>query len=175
VIALAISSPSACCSRSFSLHTESQDHPQSKVAEYDIHCVIHFINAEIAMNICHSLTRFLHGQKRLSIDVCRLDRINLLFQGCDLSRGLFKGVLVLLFTSKCGFRGYPKKSAISPEYLEHCVKSRCNHPSAEVSLSSHITHIRTILVGADILSSYRILLIHLVLQMPFSLLQHLQL
>lgn len=33
--------------------------------------------------------------------------------------------------------------------------------------------VRTILVGANILSRYRVLLVHLVLQMPFALLQHL--
>jgi hypothetical protein len=62
-----------------------------------------------------------------------------------------------------------------PGCLIHCEKAVCKLPNSRTRLFFHIMHIRTILVGADVLSSYRILLIHLVLQMPFPLLQHLQL
>jgi hypothetical protein len=48
------------------------------------------------MDLLHGLAGLLHGCQGLSVDVGRLDRVNLLLQGTYLTHGLFFRVLVVL-------------------------------------------------------------------------------
>jgi hypothetical protein len=51
---------------------------------HDIHCRIHFVNGQVAVNVFHCLSSCLHGVECLLIDVCSLDTIYLLLDLGDL-------------------------------------------------------------------------------------------
>ncbi len=67
--------------------------------KHNIHRLIHLINIKLAMDLLHSLTRTFHCSKGLSIDIRRLDRVYLLFQGRYLGSRLLEGMLMLLLSS----------------------------------------------------------------------------
>lgn len=54
------------------------------VGNHDIHCRIHLIDGQVAVNVLHCLSGRLHGVECLLIDVCSLDTIYLLLDLCDL-------------------------------------------------------------------------------------------
>jgi hypothetical protein len=98
VIAFAISSPSACCSLRSSLCVRQYSvcNPISKSKSKDntlgekprgvknVHGLIHNIDIQLPMNLLHGLPSLLHRRQRLTIDIRRLDRVDLLLQRRDL-------------------------------------------------------------------------------------------
>lgn len=93
-MALAISSPSACCSRSLSLRQISIYIADCEVS--NIHGLVNFIDVKLAVDLCHGFTGLRHGIKGLLIDVRRFDGIYLLLESRYLGSRLLKRVLVLL-------------------------------------------------------------------------------
>jgi hypothetical protein len=77
------------------------------------------------MYICHCLTSLLHSHERFPVDVCRLNRVNLLFQCGNLRGGLLESVLVLLLAAKCGFCGCLIMSAMLLKCLLGTQMSLC--------------------------------------------------
>jgi hypothetical protein len=51
---------------------------------YDMHCRIHLVNGQVAVDVFHCLSSRLHGVEGFLIDVCSLDTIYLLLDLCDL-------------------------------------------------------------------------------------------
>lgn len=70
-----------------------------------IHSLIHNIDIQLAMNLLHSLSSLLHRRQRLTIDIRRLDRVDLLLQRRDLRQGLVERVFMLLLAlQRCSCR-----------------------------------------------------------------------
>jgi len=95
-MALAISSPSACCSLSSSLHNRQYHQIHDRARHAGVHCLVHNVDRELPMDLLHSLSSLLHRRKRLSVDIRRLDRVDLLLQCRDLSQRLVQSMFVLL-------------------------------------------------------------------------------
>lgn len=92
VIAFAISSPRACCSRSSSLCFYQQTILKSSCPVYivatideggdgeHVHSLVNLIDVELAVDLLHSLASLLHRKKSLAVDVCGFDTVDLLLQ-----------------------------------------------------------------------------------------------
>lgn len=65
-----------------------------------IHCLVHLVGRKLAVDLLHSLARLLHGCQRLAVDVCRLDRVDLLFQRSYLRNRLLHRVFMGLLASQ---------------------------------------------------------------------------
>lgn len=72
----------------------------------NVHCLVNFVNVELAVDLLHSLARALHSRKSLSVNVRCLNRVYLLLQGCYLGSRLFKGMLMLLLSSEGSLGSY---------------------------------------------------------------------
>lgn len=79
VMALAISSPSACCSRSLSLPGCQYIYPYIRDSHKYIHRLINLVDIEFPMYLLHGFASTLHRCKGFFIDIRRLDRVYLLF------------------------------------------------------------------------------------------------
>ena len=76
------------------------------------------------MNLLHSLSSLLHRRQRLTIDIRRLDRVNLLFQRRNLRQRLIKRMLMLLLSlQRCSCRC----SLLAPVYSSMHSPHHCNH------------------------------------------------
>lgn len=69
------------------------------------HCLIHLLWCELAVDMLHGLASLLHSQQGLVVDIGRLNRVDLRFQGLYLRQCLFLRVFVGLFASQGSFRG----------------------------------------------------------------------
>lgn len=112
------------------------------------------------MYLLHGLSSLLHCCECLAVDVCRLDGIYLLLESSNLPHRLLEGVLMALFALQRRLRRY---------------RAHQSAQSASSPIWSPRVNKRTILVGVDILPCQGILLVYLGLQVPLTLLQHLQL
>lgn len=116
------------------------------------------------MDLCHGVAGLLHRVQRLLVDVGSLDRIDLLLELRDLRLRRLEVLLVELLPSESGLgdckRSYQVSSVVDTNQLNLALSDQRE---------------RTILVCCDVLPRYRLLLIHLILQTLFPLLQHVQL
>jgi hypothetical protein len=109
------------------------------------------------MDLCHGSAGRLHCVQGLLVDIRRFDRVDLLLELGDLRGCLIEVLLVDLFPSQSGFGSCGRQSVL-------CSLTRTNSKAT-----------RTILICRDILSSDCLLFLHQMLQVLFSLLQHVQL
>ena len=72
-----------------------------------VHDVVHLVDAQIAVDVLHGLTRAAHRGERLLVDVGRLDRVDLVLEHGDLVGRLLERVLVRLLALQRGFCSYP--------------------------------------------------------------------
>lgn len=82
-------SPSVCLGVSWA--QENQDHS---------HCLVDLLRRELPVDLLHRLARPLHRRKGFPVDVGRLDGVDLLFKGADLSESLVERVFMLLLPSQ---------------------------------------------------------------------------
>lgn len=118
------------------------------------HGSIDLVDCQATVNGLHGLGGVAQGVESLLVDVCRLYTGNLALKVHDLSRRLFQGGLELLLLSQSVLGGCERG-------LESVARG-CRSSS------------RTRLVGVDKLSGLLVLLIHLVLQVLFALVEHLE-
>jgi hypothetical protein len=179
VIALTISSLSAFASRILSLrgyHDQTysptcvcmeRDWPGLSWWEYgeqgDTHCLIHLLGRKLAMYLLHRLAGLLHRQERFLVDIGRLDGIYLLLQRPDLRLGLLEAVLVLLLTFQGSLRGC------------HVEGARLARAAMQAPVCLDRVFLTILVVCGDVFPGQLILLIHLVLEVPLALLQHVKL
>ncbi len=130
------------------------------------HCLVHLLRRELAVDLLHSLARPLHGRQRFSVDVRRLDGVYLLLERADLCLRLLQAVLVGLLAPQRRFRHYRAKDTSAS--VNRQARGRTPPPPASPRAP-------TVLVGVDVLPCYGLLLVHLCLQVPLPLLQHVQL
>jgi hypothetical protein len=121
----------------------------------NVHRLIDLVDRHRAMDLCHGSAGRLHRVQGLLVDIRRFDRVDLLFELGDLRGCLFEVLLVDLFPSQSGFG--------SCGTINLC------------SVQEQTKSIRTILICRDVPPSHRILFLHQMLQVLFSLLQHIQL
>ena len=65
----------------------------------NIHRLVDLGGRELAVYGLHGITRALHGDEGLLVDICRLDRVHLLFDGPDVVQRLLEVVFVDLLAS----------------------------------------------------------------------------
>lgn len=127
------------------------------IANKYIHRLINLVDRHRAMDLCHGSAGGLHCVQSLLVDIRRFDRVDLLFELGDLRSCLFEILLVDLLPSQGGF-------------------GSCGRKSIFVFLDKNKTKARrTIFIRRDVLASDCLLFLHQVLQVLFSLLQHIQL
>lgn len=145
------------------------------------HCDIDILHRHLAMDLLHRRAGVLHRDKGFLVDVCGLYGVDLLLEHRDLAVGLLEGVLVLLFALECVFGRYPRAGAsarwtplimflLTPPLLI-IINQRiwsCTRLGTGIEQ-------RTGLVRRDIIPSHLILLRHLVFEMLFAFLQHIEL
>ncbi len=148
------------------------------------HCDIDVLHRHLAMDLLHRCAGVLHCDEGFLVDVCGLDGVDLLLEHRDLAVCLLKGVLVLLFSLQCVFGHYARSGAsarkisritfLTRQFLLKPSDHRVYPPASCTRLGAGVEQ-HTGLVGRDIISGYLILLRHLVLEMLFAFLQHVEL
>lgn len=63
-----------------------------------VHGLVDLLDRQSTVNLLHGLAGLLHRLERLLVDVGRFDRVDLLLERRDLSRGLFEGMFVLFLS-----------------------------------------------------------------------------
>lgn len=121
------------------------------------------------MYLFHSFARILHSDESFLVDVRGFNRIYLLLKHRYLPVRLFKGVLVLLLALK----------GVAGSYAIPVSASTINNTPRSSLCLLHPCMLGgrrpTSLIRTNILPRNLILLRHLILQMPFPLLQHIEL
>jgi hypothetical protein len=72
----------------------------------NVHRLVDFLWGEAVCDVLHGLAGLLHSGESLTVDVGRLDGVDLLLEGTNLLHRLLHGVLVVLLASQGGQRRY---------------------------------------------------------------------